>query len=346
MSTTANNNTVNISVPENMVEQMRLYMEQLRVANIMTDETPMENNMSMETETTPMEAETSQKRLCEVKRISDHACDKDGNFDFKIHFKGIKEPEWVKDSECQCEETISEYLASKGISTAYLFCRVSSKEQAQSTNVSLSAQEAELRKAAKTMSMFSGMRIRVYSISHSAYRKIPETLCRIGKVSLPGDIIMVWRVDRLSRNIFHYLQWCEELNDRGVSLYSHQEQITYRDNKLSFTQAILDANKEAELLGKRVKLANKHKLERGDHRIGNLPYGKRYKRVLNPDGSTHHKEVEDHPEEQAVILRVRREVAQNYNLHNVIKKFDKEGISKRGRKFTVNMLVNCAKQYY
>ncbi|SFJ81145.1 Helix-turn-helix domain of resolvase [Thermoflavimicrobium dichotomicum] len=41
-----------------------------------------------------------------------------------------------------------------------------------------------------------------------------------------GDTLVVWRLDRLGRNMQHLIQLVNELNDRGISLQSLQENIT------------------------------------------------------------------------------------------------------------------------
>lgn len=41
-----------------------------------------------------------------------------------------------------------------------------------------------------------------------------------------GDTIVVWRLDRLGRNMQHLIKIVNDLNDRGISFYSVQENIT------------------------------------------------------------------------------------------------------------------------
>lgn len=41
-----------------------------------------------------------------------------------------------------------------------------------------------------------------------------------------GDTLVVWRLDRLGRNMQHLIQLVNELNDRGISFHSLQENIT------------------------------------------------------------------------------------------------------------------------
>lgn len=41
-----------------------------------------------------------------------------------------------------------------------------------------------------------------------------------------GDTIVVWRLDRLGRNMQHLIKIVNDLNDRGISFHSLQENIT------------------------------------------------------------------------------------------------------------------------
>jgi DNA invertase Pin-like site-specific DNA recombinase len=42
----------------------------------------------------------------------------------------------------------------------------------------------------------------------------------------PGDTLVVWRLDRLGRNMQHLIQIVNDLNARGISFHSLQENIT------------------------------------------------------------------------------------------------------------------------
>lgn len=318
---------VTMQVPASMVEQLQEYMNSLSM---------IQETTTRSEEIPPEESEdTDELEKAEVSKIHRHRITEDGTWQFELSWKKSRTREWVNDQDCNCEYLISEYLKKQGISTAYLFCRVSTQEQAQSTNISLEAQEAELRGAASTMPF---QRVRVYSISQSAYRRIPTTLRRIGEAALKGDAILVWRVDRLSRNIEEYMEWIRDLHNREVMLYSHQESITYAGNKIAFLQALLDSQKEAHVLGERVKLANRRKRERGDEQVGGLPYGKRYKRILNRDGSTNHKEVENHPCECATINLI-AELSKSMDPSSIAIKLNKDNIKKRGRKWSKGMVA-------
>jgi len=323
---------VAMQVPLDMLEQMQAYMERLKLSSNKVDS---QINTQINTQ---VDSGVDSIEMCEVSTVHAHRV-LDGELQFQVGWKGTKETDWVNDKDCDCDLAISKYLKGKNIRTAFLFCRVSTPDQATTTNVSLEAQESELRAAVSAQGYFE--RIKVFSISKSAYLNIPKVLSHIGNVCLKGDGIFVWRVDRLSRNIVKYLSWMEDLNERGVCIYSQQENITYSNNKLAFLQAVLDAQKEASILGERVKMSYRLKRQRGDERVGGLPYGKKYNRILKPDGSTLKKTVVDNLEEMAIIDRIHnsdyrfaREIADDLN---------SEGLKKRGKKWTRMSVIRIHK---
>ena len=319
---------VNMKVPEDILSQMQAYMERLKLSSTQSETSPDKEDVSDETVD------------MEVSGVYDHRITTDGVWQFKIGWKNLRTREWVDDSECNCEMAIAKYLKGKSVRTAYLFCRVSTAEQATSVNVSLDGQASELRRAAEAQTIYQ--RIKVYSISQSAYKNIPKALRRIGEACLPEDGIFVWRVDRLSRNIVKYLSWMENLNDRNVTLYSHHESISYSKNKLEFLQAVLDAQKEAALLGERIKMSYRMKRERGDEKVGSLPYGKKYNRILRPDGGTLKKTVVDDPDEMAIIDRI---MACDYRLSaEMADELNSEGLKKRGRAWTRMSVIRLRPQ--
>ena len=313
----ASNKKVNMKVPANMVDQLEQYMKRLEMA---VKPTIVEPTIDMDIDSEMEDVER------EVGRVKDHRVNADGSWQFLIQWKGYRTSDWADDVDCNCEMAISKYLNGKGIRTAYLFCRVSTQEQATSTNTSLEAQESELRRAAGINDF---ARIRVYAISHSAYKDIPKTLKYIGEAALQGDAIYVWRVDRLSRNIIKYMSWLEDLNDRGVGLYSHQEEMYYSEKKLPFIQAVIDAQKEAALLGERIKMSYRLKRERGDEHVGGISFGKMYQRVLSTDGKrTIKKIVVDNLQEQEIIAYIRKSKKTS---QEIVTELNKKGIKKRGR---------------
>jgi len=324
----ATSKTVNMQVPQYMLEDLQQYMNQLQsipgtdhefVPEVVPGPDP--------------EPDVNVSQTLEVSRIKCHKISKDGSWSFLILFKDGSQ-EWIPDNMCNCSQKISEYLKTKNIRTYHLVCRVSTKEQASSTSTSLDTQEIDLRTRCGHGN--KNLRIKVYKISESAYKGIPKTLATIGTTALSGDTIYVWRVDRLSRNIIAYLSWLEDLNFRGVNIVAHSECLEYDTNKLGFIQGVVEAQKEAELLGKRIKKSYEHKKARGDERVGGLPYGKIYHSIMNDNGSqVAYKVVVDNTQE---VLNIRRIKDSKDHPDILAKKFNREGITKRGRKWNMQMV--------
>lgn len=332
MAMTNNGEKVIMEVPANMVAQLQLFMQNMEMTN--------ETNSAMEM--SPIENEENNNKISqeinEVEKVLAHKCTiSSGNLlymKYKLLFKS-GEIEWISEEDCNCEYLISNYLKEKKIKTSYVFCRVSTKEQATSTNLSLDAQKEEILSMINTES-----RVKIIQISSSAYKNIPKDLVEVGNNANAGDIIYVWRIDRLSRNIFNYMEWLEELNKREVLIYSVDEQIYYNMNRTKFLEAILDAQKEAELLSKRVKLANKRKRERGDQAIGSLPYGKIYKRIVDNSGNTLYKVVVENEEEMNIIKYIK---SSKLAKHEIASTLNKRKSFKRQKKWNVGMIERILK---
>ena len=220
-------------------------------------------------------SEPEEENRVEVKKIIGHNRSKlTGIFTFKIKFvDGTIED--VSDLDCSCESVIRNYMEEQKLGrTVYCVCRVSSKQQVGPRHVSLKVQELRLKKEAGQYG--KNVRTKVVQMSASAYKGIPRMLEEIGECAREGDVIMIYRVDRLSRNIVKYLSWLEDLMERGVEVVAVDENITYRKDKLRFIQCILDANRESEMIGKRVRASIQHRRERGDEWIGGrIPKGKK-----------------------------------------------------------------------
>lgn len=306
-----------VEVPDHLVDQVRSYLESLEVQN---------SSMSDEKD------ECDDGPECEVKKILNHR--KEGTrWWFQLLFTD-GDVMWVEDHKCSCEIMIAEYLKKHCVNTAYLFCRVSTKEQDKGNSTSLDGQEAELRSVAATNPSID--RVRVYRIRGSAYRSIPATMKKVGEVVTSGDAILVWRADRLSRNIVRYLSWIEEIHERNVEIYSHNEKCSWRIEKLRFIQHILDAQKEAKALSERVKLSYKRKRARGDERVGGLPYGRKYQRLVRADNKKIiRKVVIEHPTEIAIL----RDILESTEKHEVVANWlNQQGRLKRGRKWSAAMV--------
>lgn len=341
MSKTTNkkSNMKTIDIPVEYEEQVRMLLGQIHLQEFQCDTDVGE--ASEQSETSGPSNSTNIVDY-EVKSVIDHRLDRSGNFEFNVKWVGYnKETSWLTEEECEnCEKLVSDYLHSKNINTCYCFCRVSSKAQTGPTHVSLDAQASELKKRA---CQTGTNRHKIIKISASAYKGIPLRLLRIGEACGSGDVILIYRVDRLSRNIVKFLSWFEELDNRGVSIIANSENLSYHENKLDFIQGVLDANKEAQLIGKKVKMSIEYRKQRGDEKIGGLPYGKKYERKYHPT------KVDDQGRpivEKLIVvnddeaLKTIKGIQSKHNVRPEIiaNNLNSRGIRKRGRKWSVYMV--------
>lgn len=321
-------NTIKMEVPAEYADQLKSFMDSLKISS--------EGSPGVSEDTSGI-SEVGNRQ--EVKLITDHYIQKN-NWYFEVQWRdGSKD--WISDSDCNCEWLISKYLLEKNIKTTFIVCRVSSKKQASMESTSLETQEKELRNHIESPN--SKHRIKVCTISSSAYKKIPQQLEIIGESANSEDHICVWRVDRLSRNIIKYMEWIEDLDSRGVEIISYADNINYSNNKLEFIQLIVNAQREAEMLSKRIKQSIKRKRDRGDQAVGCLPYGKKYKRILTMDRKgTLKKIVVDNPSEMKIINFI---LSCKYTRKHekIAKQLNNENRLKRGKKWNRLMIARIRK---
>ena len=79
------------------------------------------------------------------------------------------------------------------------------------------------------------------------------------------DVVMVFRFDRLSRSVRHFLQVVEELHGAGVGLYSHEQNLDTSTPMGQFTLTMFAALAELErsVLRERVKAGLEHARRNG-----------------------------------------------------------------------------------
>ena len=262
-----------------------------------------------------------------VKKILDHEENK-GTYTFLVKFQDGT-TSWVDDRNCSCEHTIREYFDEQKIevNTLYLVCRVSSKAQAGPLNLSL---DEQLRLLLTQTKPYKNYRIKICQISASAYAKTPDEIMNISEEARDGDVVMVYRVDRITRDIFGFLHVLEDMNKRGVSFFAYEEGLWYEDNKTRIAQLMLNGTVESEGISRRVKMALAAKRLRGDY-IGGVKYG--YKTTRTSTGVV--KLVENEAEQRIVKLILRCKTLAD--VHKTVDKLNDSGIKKRGRAWTVAM---------
>ena len=77
---------------------------------------------------------------------------------------------------------------------------------------------------------------RVFVDKMSGVRDDRPEFLRMLDMARPGDVIVVWRLDRLGRSLRHLIETVLQMNERGVELHSLKEQIdtTTPTGKLMF----------------------------------------------------------------------------------------------------------------
>ena len=84
----------------------------------------------------------------------------------------------------------------------------------------------------------------------------------------PGDELLVWKIDRIGRNVLHVLTIYQDLHDRGINFVSITDSVDMRtaSGRYNFRNIISFAQYEAELISERTRAGLAAAREKG--RIG------------------------------------------------------------------------------
>ncbi len=134
-------------------------------------------------------------------------------------------------------------------------------------------------------------------LNRPAYQKMME-LVKARKV----DAVLVWKIDRMSRNLRHLLQFLDELKKNETSFISLQENIDFHGpmGRLIFQIFGALAEFERELIKGRTQTGKIASAQSGNYVGSSIPYG--YDKVASPLGKG--SVLEPIPEEVAVIERI------------------------------------------
>ncbi|MBT7095627.1 MAG: recombinase family protein, partial [Bacteroidetes bacterium] len=149
--------------------------------------------------------------------------------------------------------------------------RVSGISQAQ--NSSLSSQKSRIQAYAT----FNDIVIdKVIEEVESGAKETREGLELLRSLVETGVVkrVIVLKLDRFSRDLFHGLRWLRYLNDNNVELISIQEKI---DNSISgklMTQLLLSlAEYEKSTIVQRLNRGKERRFSEGHRTCGNIPFG-------------------------------------------------------------------------
>lgn len=149
--------------------------------------------------------------------------------------------------------------------------------------------------------------------------------------------LVVYRLDRLSRDMLTLLSFERLLNENGVALHTVEGQVTTGtpDGYMGFAMNALMGEMERRNAGARTKAALQYKRSRGEV-VGGVPYGfRRSGAILEP--------VE---EEQAIIRRAGRLYSRGKTLADICRALDKQGATTRtGKPFTPQQVKRILPNY-
>jgi site-specific DNA recombinase len=168
-----------------------------------------------------------------------------------------------------------------------IYIRVSTQEQ-KVDGYGLEAQETRLTDYTEKRET-EGWEMKktwIYTDVHTGSDLNREGLDRLREDVRAGkfDAVLVWKIDRLSRNLKHLLTLFDEFQKNDVSFISIQENIDFKGpiGNLIFQIFGAIAQFERELIKGRTMMGKITSAEQGNWTGTNIPYG--YKKVKNPSG--------------------------------------------------------------
>jgi site-specific DNA recombinase len=216
------------------------------------------------------------------------------------------------------------------------YARVSTDKQAD-FGVSLEAQTEKLH----AMATVHGVQLGELIVDAGESAK---SLDRPGMVKLLSlvdaravDMVIIAKLDRLTRSVRDLADLIERFSRRGVSLVSVAESLDTGSASGRLVLNLLTAVSqwEREAIGERTRVAMAFKKSRGE-RVGTLPYGYR----LQEDGI----HLEPEPAEQHIIARIRDLQASGLTLRAIAAKLNDEGYrTRRGTHWRFEYVAQLAK---
>jgi DNA invertase Pin-like site-specific DNA recombinase len=203
------------------------------------------------------------------------------------------------------------------------------------TDISLDIQKYNLSTFVKPSDK---LRVKHISLVKSVYRGVPREIRKVATESTGGDVIVVYRVDRLARNVTKFTALLEEISTKGVRIYSFSEQLWYHENKVDFVEKIIQANRESKTISDRVKVSVAYRRARGDECLGSPGYGFKLKKR---NGKIVKVSI---PEEKEVIDMIVHDLKCE-SVRDIIRILENQGITNRGKKWTRPMVRRLIKRF-
>jgi site-specific DNA recombinase len=200
------------------------------------------------------------------------------------------------------------------------YVRVSTEKQADH-GVSLAAQSEKIR----AMAVVQGADLAEILVDAES----AKSLDRPGMERLLAvidaravDVVIIAKLDRLTRSVKDLAELLERFNRRGVSLVSVAESLDTGSAAGRLVLNIMTAVSqwEREAIGERTRDAMRHKRANGE-RVGTVPFGFR----LAEDG----KRLEEEPAEQDILARIRELKAAGHTTRRIAEELNRQGFTTR-----------------
>jgi site-specific DNA recombinase len=135
------------------------------------------------------------------------------------------------------------------------------------------------------------------------------------------DLVLVWRIDRISRSLKDLKWLIDELHEHGVEFAAADQQFDTSDPAGLLTLHVLGsfAQFEREILVERIKESQVERLKMSDWSCGPVPFG--YRKV---DG----KLVEE-PDEAKVVRRMFETFLKRKSIRGIVTRLNEEGVRTR-----------------
>jgi site-specific DNA recombinase len=206
------------------------------------------------------------------------------------------------------------------------FCRVSTEDQRQ--NTSLESQEKDIKDYCRLHDL------ELVEVVKDAETGFGDTKNRASFVKAIGYLLrgeasalIVWKLDRYSRSVKDGLELFSYFETRKWDLISVRDQIDTSTpaGRAFFQIALVFAEWERNALVERVNLGLRAKRARGEFAGGSAPYGWQIVKGA----------IVLHPEESAILERMRRWHKAGETCVAIADRLNKEGIpSKRGKQWS------------
>lgn len=241
--------------------------------------------------------------------------------------------DWIKDVDCKCENLISEYLKNNvpHVKTIFNFTRMSKISQKDKKNVSLEEQFIlNMDYIIKNKLHKEFERIKTYKVLKGAYNKCSDELLGIFDGIRDKDRIIVYKCDRIFRNIETFVMEFNSICNKDIDIISTEENISVKNNKIQFMKNILKAQEESQNIGKRIRISNLEK------RLGPCKYGYKYdiidsKEVLTIDDT-----------EKNIIMQIKHS---KHDCEYLSSYYNNEKLYNRGKPWTENTIQYIRDNY-